>query len=574
MIFPSEKKRELWRYASRNNPGPCDGAPGAVPPVQPPRPPPPPHRHRPQPPSCGFSCDEDSSAMRQTPPPPYSSMSCAMDCSGSGSVCQSSMQSHHHHHHNNNNNNSHPYRRLPNYKDPLSPPSASDRCFTAPGYSCGSSCDDMLIDGSDQERNQERNGDRGQVVQQVDRRMLSANTIATMFRNCCGGATDSSSGSTLTIPNATNRATAHQPQNQMQTARRIREDFDALMKPLKRKQMAELLLAVKSRKDPPNKTNRAAVATAASTATPTYLQCILIQCSTAADREQHVNASRLFFWPELRSREELKRLPSCPAAHDCVYTCCNPLHWFRIMHQQETDAQPPPYQRSKMLRLRDADSEEDSQNDANSAALSTWSAQSSSISSTFKPPLFESFTTDGNDHNINSAEWCQIAYWEMAHRVGEFFHARTKAVNIYTDGIVGSDGDSMCLRDLAPAAKQNHSELVQITRQKVGLGVTLSLESGDVWIYNRGNLPVFVDSPTLAENLDRVCKVMPGDCLKAFETNRAKQLSIEREGHHHMGPVDYFSIKISFVKGWGPDYKRQDIMGCPCWLEVHFSHLR
>lgn len=45
-------------------------------------------------------------------------------------------------------------------------------------------------------------------------------------------------------------------------------------------------------------------------------------------------------------------------------------------------------------------------------------------------------------------------------------------------------------------------------------------------------------------------------------------------GHHPMGPVDYFSIKISFGKGWGRDYKRQDIMGCPCWLEVHFSHLR
>jgi len=42
-----------------------------------------------------------------------------------------------------------------------------------------------------------------------------------------------------------------------------------------------------------------------------------------------------------------------------------------------------------------ADSEEDSQNDANSAALSTWSAQSSSISCIFKTPLLESFTTDG-----------------------------------------------------------------------------------------------------------------------------------------------------------------------------------
>ncbi|XP_016985013.1 mothers against decapentaplegic homolog 6 [Drosophila rhopaloa] len=561
MIFPREKKKDLWRYASRNNPGPCDGVP-AAPPVQPPRPPPPPHRPRPHPapPCSGYSCDEDSSAMRQTPPPPYSSMSCAMDCSGSGSYCKNLTQVQ-------NNNNSHPYRLLPKHKDLMSPPSASDRCFTAPGCSCASSCDDMLIDGSDQDQDQ----DRGQV-QQVDRRMLSATTIATMFRKCCGGTSESTSGSTPTIPVTTNRA-VHHLQNQTHNARRIREDFDALMKLLKRKQMAELLLAVKSRVDPPTRTHRDAVTTTASPA-PTYLQCILIHCTTPADWEQHVTASRLFFWPGLRSGEELKRLPACPAARDCVYMCCNPLHWFRILHQPETEAQPPPYQRSKMQRLRDADSEEDSQNDAKSAALSTWSAQSSSISSIFKPPLFESFTTDGKDHNINSNAWCQIAYWEMADRVGEFFHARTKAVNIYTDGIVGSNGDSMCLRDLNPAGKQVHSEVVQTTRQKVGLGVTLSLESGDVWIYNRGNTPVFVDSPTLAENLDRVCKVMPGVCLKAFETSRAQLLSMKQQEHHHMGPVDYFSIKISFVKGWGPAYKRQNIMGCPCWLEVHFSHLR
>ncbi|KAI8044663.1 mothers against decapentaplegic homolog 6 [Drosophila gunungcola] len=559
MIFPKETKKELWRYASRNNPGPCDGVP-AAPPVQPPRLPPPPHRPRPHPapPCSGYSCEEDSTAMRQTPPPPYSSMSCAMDCSGSGSdsYCRNMTQVQ-------NNNNSHPYRRLPNHKDLLSPPSASDRCYTAPGCSCASSCDDMLIDGSDQDQ------DRGQV-QQVDRRMFSATTFATMFRKCCGGTTESTSGSTPTFPVTTTRA-AHHPQNQTQSSRR--KDFDALMKLLKRKQMAELQLAVKSRLDPPTRTHRDAVTTTASSA-PTYLQCILIHCTTPADREQHVTASRLFFWPGLRSGEELKRLPVCPAARECVYNCCNPLHWFRILHQPETEAQPPPYQRSKMLRLRDADSEEDSQNDAKSAVLSTWSAQSSSISSILKPPLFESFTTDGKDHNINGKAWCQIAYWEMADRVGEFFHARTKAVNIYTDGIVGSEGDSMCLRDLTPAGKQVYSELVQTTRQKVGLGVTLSLEGGDVWIYNRGNTPVFVDSPTLAENLDRVCKVMPGICLKAFETNRAQLLSMKQQGHHHMGPVDYFSIKISFVKGWGPAYKRQDIMGCPCWLEVHFSHLR
>lgn len=35
-----------------------------------------------------------------------------------------------------------------------------------------------------------------------------------------------------------------------------------------------------------------------------------------------------------------------------------------------------------------------------------------------------------------------------------------------------------------------------------------------------------------------------------------------------MGPVDVHSVRISFVKGWGQTYKRQDIKSCPCWLEV------
>lgn len=40
---------------------------------------------------------------------------------------------------------------------------------------------------------------------------------------------------------------------------------------------------------------------------------------------------------------------------------------------------------------------------------------------------------------------------------------------------------------------------------------------------------------------------------------------------NEIGPVDFYSVRISFCKGWGIGYSRLEVISCPCWLEVLLS---
>lgn len=369
MIFPSEKKKELLRYATRNNPATCD-ADGTQIPTQQPQPPLHPHRLHPQQTQLSDSCcclfagESPAASMRQlnTPPPPYCSIPCSMDCSGS--------------------------YRLPPLQGPYPQPAndhvtdmsvESDCSYTNCGSSYASSGAELL---SDENEHYPPTQHYSQAAQHTDPYAnLNSNTVrllpttpataaattfaataANMFRNCCGGgsgdhSTDSSSNGSLmrnspqsgsrrhflnhrqrTVPSTLPPTCPQHPHGQatqspaLNTARggggggatsamrhrTLSQNLNALLKPFKNKQIAELLQAVKSRVDPP-------------ASSPTYLQCILIKCLSPVDEDQHVTTCQMFFWSDLRGRGELRRLPTCPSARDCVYVCCNPLHWYRIM---------------------------------------------------------------------------------------------------------------------------------------------------------------------------------------------------------------------------------------------------
>ncbi|XP_073816089.1 daughters against dpp [Musca autumnalis] len=425
-----------------------------------------------------------------------------------------------------------------------------------------------------------------------------AATAAKILRNCCGGGFGSSNSivatsNTITtdmnpshLASTTTTTTTNNNNNALpyESSKKLSENvnytaeyyFNVLMKQLKARQITCLLKAVKSRHDPVTTSAGACSSSGSSTSSMTTYQtnCILMRRAEILGEEPYVIVCRLFLWRDLKNSSQLKRLPVCPNERDPVYVCCNPLHWSRIL---ETESAPPPYRSQRMDRNEGLTF----LNYGNSTSFGSSDADGISsirkVNSDIYVRRTESVTTDGEDRRC-SPNWCEVAYWELGQRVGERYPAETPTINIYSEKPYSSATgviEGMCLKDLIEKRTTPSPNDVQNTRQKIGLGVTLSQETDGVWLYNRATVPIFVYSPTLTDSLSRVYRVEPGDCLRAFDIYKAHTLVYSDQFPGvQTGPIDKFSMRISFGKGWGFSYKRPDVTRCPCWLEILFRPQR
>ncbi|GAV07857.1 hypothetical protein RvY_17643 [Ramazzottius varieornatus] len=175
--------------------------------------------------------------------------------------------------------------------------------------------------------------------------------------------------------------------------------------------------------------------------------------------------------------------------------------------------------------------------------------------------------------------WCMIQYYELNVRCGEAFHcpSTTASQGVTIDGFTDPtvNGKRFSLGQLSNI---HRNSTIENTRKHIGKGVHIYYVAGEVYAECHSDSAIFVQSRE--SNVRRrfhptaVVKLTNGQSQKIFDHKAFAQLLQERAAspHAYEGVYELLKmcvIRISFVKGWGAEYHRQDVTSTPCWIELH-----
>nr|QWX95823.1 SMAD-8A [Strongyloides stercoralis] len=201
---------------------------------------------------------------------------------------------------------------------------------------------------------------------------------------------------------------------------------------------------------------------------------------------------------------------------------------------------------------------------------------SDDMDSEINSPSSETIKSFDDDHiNVPYTEpdaWCSIYYYERTLRVGSHFQGKSPSIVIDTMYLTKTESHMA----LGAFSNEMRSSEVKETRESIGRGIRLYYIADDIYVENLSNHSVFIQSPNCNMRNDwhpaTVVKVPPGCHCNMFSYSRLASLLNEaaKVGYEAVYSLTRTcTVRLSFGKGWGNEYKRPTVSSTPCWLEIH-----
>ncbi|XP_067040829.1 mothers against decapentaplegic homolog 5-like isoform X2 [Acropora muricata] len=274
----------------------------------------------------------------------------------------------------------------------------------------------------------------------------------------------------------------------------------------------------------------------------------------------HVIYCRVWRWPDLQSHHELKPLDCCEYPFGMPKQkeiCINPYHYRRV----ESPESPKSY--------ISEDGGSPCSMDPNAMDIDANGTLPTMVNN---QPGYLSHVTPVNYQEPSS--WCYVSYYELNNRIGDRFYANSTSIIVdgFTDPNTGNS-ERFCLGLLSNV---NRNSTIESTRRHIGKGVHLYYVGGEVYAECLSDSAIFVQSRNCNHSHGfhptTVCKIPSGCTLKIFNNQEFAQLLSQSVNYDFKAVYELIkmcTIRMSFVKGWGAEYHRQDVTSTPCWIEIH-----
>lgn len=184
-------------------------------------------------------------------------------------------------------------------------------------------------------------------------------------------------------------------------------------------------------------------------------------------------------------------------------------------------------------------------------------------------------TFNGSDEG--QEHWCRITYAELNQKIGEPF--KGSSPQVFVDGFTNPSIHNRRF-SLGVLSNINRNSTIEMTRRAIRKGICLENIDNQIFVKNLSESSIFFHSKNCNVenqlNQHAVVKIEPQGRQKIFDQKVFEDLVQEairspdgtKTFERLYSLTEHCIIKMSFVKGWGSIYQRQDVTSTPCWIEI------